>query len=121
MESTKMSNKYLVNKTQTHVSIFEPPKLIPLGGFLEVTAEQADSVEVTDTVRRGWIEVSDKEPKAGIAAKPEMKIEKPAIEGSLEFPGKKTEPVVEAVEAPAVTEAVVEKVAPKASAKKSPN
>lgn len=81
---------YLVNKTQTHVSIFEPPKLVPRGGSLSVTEDQANSLEVADAVRLGWLEVSAS-PVEAVPTEPKFEIESPAVAGSLEYPGAKKE------------------------------
>ena len=83
--------KYVINETKTNVSLVGGKYLIPIGGWTEMRDDHANSEEVGEAVRRGWIKIALVQPGTVEEFKPDLPIEKAVIHGSTEFPKPKAQ------------------------------
>lgn len=69
---------FLKNKTEFHVSLFGGGLLIRAGDVQTITQSEFDSREITDAIRRGWVEVVDSLEAATPVAPKEIPLETPS-------------------------------------------
>jgi len=82
-------SKFVINQTETNIGLFGSKYLIPIGGWLKLTNEQAATEEVIEAVRRGWIKISATEPAPAQVVQPKIEISEPPVMGSKTPPKKK--------------------------------
>jgi hypothetical protein len=83
--------KYVINTTQSNIGISALKKVLPIGGWAELTNEEAKNPEVEEAVRREWVKISLTKPEASQVFTPNIEMSEPAVHGSKTIPGKKKE------------------------------
>lgn len=85
--------KYLVNLTESHFSADDNRIFVKRGQYAPITASEAEHDDVIFAIRRGWVEVTDKEPSNKPDTQPEpIKFAEPFEESVIdpsELPGNK--------------------------------
>lgn len=80
--------KYAINVSQSNVGLTGIHKLIQIGGWAELSNEEAKHSEVEEAIRRGWVKISLTKPEPAAAFKPNIDISEPAVHGSKTIPTK---------------------------------
>lgn len=83
-----MTLKYIINKTDSNVSLVDSRFLVPKGGWIDVNEEVATHADVIDAKRKGWVEIQDYAPgTAAEGPKVDIKFQNDALKGSALPPG----------------------------------
>lgn len=80
--------KYVTNQSQSNIGISGLNILLDIGGWAELTDEQAKHPEVSEAVRRGWVKIALVEPGTAEPFKPSIEMATPAVHGSKTIPKK---------------------------------